>query len=167
MTTCQVWLTGERFDVAYLLDTRGGAIRRFEQRGVDVGRTAGFMERIVGGRRVGWYVSPADGGLHLRLGRRDLATGDVVGSTVSHGPARLWTKLDLTMEHGGTEALRKLTPARAALRGVDPAYDELDEFADDFLAQMGELVASPEAQQRVLDTTDPRSGPWHLVGSSL
>lgn len=42
----------------------------------------------------------------------------------------------------GTEVLRRISPARAVLRRVDPAYDHLDEHADDFLAQLGEVVGS-------------------------
>jgi hypothetical protein len=55
-----------------------------------------------------------------------------------------------------------LTPARAVLRRVDPAYDDLDEYADDFLAQLGEVVGSSGAQERILKSTDPGAGPWHL-----
>lgn len=60
-------MTGEKSDVAYLLDLDNKNVRRHVQRGVDVGPTAGSMEKITGRRRVGWYVSPADWKLHVRL----------------------------------------------------------------------------------------------------
>jgi hypothetical protein len=102
MRTDKVWVTGEKFDVAYLLDLDNKNVRRYVQRGVDVGPTAGFMEKITGGRRVGWYVSPADCKLHVRLGDQDFGVQQVVASSLSRGPCGLSTRLDLTIDRVGT-----------------------------------------------------------------
>lgn len=96
MRTDKVWMTGEKFDVAYLLDLDDKNVRRYVQRGVDVGPTAGFMEKITGRRRVGWYVSPADWKLHVRLGHQDFGVQQV-GRRLAF--ARTMQPLDTTRPH--------------------------------------------------------------------
>ncbi len=57
------------------------------------------------------------------------------------------------------------TVTRALLRRVDPAYDELDESMDDFLADVADIVSSEARRDWILEIKDPDAGPWEAVGS--
>lgn len=163
MTDTQVWLKGDRFDVAYLLELETGRVSRFVTKGHEIGPTGGFGRRVSRGTFVGWFVDPRSETLKLHVGQRDFELGSRMLASAVVGPAGLYSRLEILTDDGERIRLKQRTLARALLLRFDPAYDELDESIDDFLAQVAHVVNSDEAQVRVLDALDPRSGPWNLL----
>lgn len=157
-----VWLNGERFDVAYLLTPGGRAVRRFDMKKVRVGNTGGMGQRV-GRKFVGVFVHPESKEVILRVGHREVTLD---GSVNIHHETKLGgviSQMVVRPSDGGEIVVSDLTPARAILRKFDPGYDDLEESMDDFLADVADIAASEERRRWILQTTDPSSGPWHLL----
>ena len=158
----RVWLNGERFDVAYLLETSTGKIERFVSPGLRVGVTAGVARRI-SSEYICVYVSPSSGGVFLGVrGRSYLLDGSLVARY-----ARCWggvaSVLYLTPPGEQTFRLMQLTLGRAFSKRVDPGYDSLDESMDDFLGDVADIVGSPRRRAWITEVKDPIAGPWNLL----
>lgn len=158
-----VWLTGERFDVAYFLDFASSRIRRFVTKGSEIGETGGVCHRL-GVSHISWFVSPDNGHLMLRAGASLVPLDGTVPMMHTVGCGGIVSSLVIGVEGGSPFRISKLTPARAILRRFDPAYDELDESTDDFLADIADIASSAERREWILKTKDPTAGPWHLLG---
>jgi len=158
-----VWLSGERFDVAYFLDLEANEIRRFVTKGLRIGETGGRCRRVLGGH-VALFVRPSDRTLQLWTAG---TTYPVDGTLTMRHKLRLGglgSTLVLVSPEGPEVRLDTLTPARAILRRFDPGYDSLDESLDDFLADVADIAESPERQAWILSNKDPSAGPWRLLG---
>lgn len=165
MTQDFVWLHGERFDIAYLLEPGRWKVRRFIAHRKPVRPTAGFGQRVNRWGFVGWYVHPRTRDLQLRVAGRDFRFEHLscARATVKFGG--LATRLEILPTGGDRLVVDQRTIRRAVLSRIDPAYDGLDEAMDDFLAEVARLINSNEVQQRVQRTLDPRDGPWELLST--
>lgn len=157
-----VWLNGERFDVVYFLDLEADRIQRFVMKGPPIGRTGGVCRRIRGGY-LAWFVSPVDRTLTLWMNG---TTYSLEGSLLVSHRVR-WKGIGSTLvikTAGGVEArFDALTPARAILHRLDPAYDALDESTDDLLADVADIASSQERRDWIIEVKDPTEGPWYLL----
>jgi hypothetical protein len=154
-----VWVNGERYNVAYLFAPASGRVIRKAKLHRRVGRTAGMGQRCMG-RFVAVHVTPEAAGLWLHIGRHRFPLD---GATVASHTSQLGgTVSRLSVRRRGDRAItvRQLTLAKAVLSRFDPAYDDLDASMDDFLADIADIVASEERQSRFLEVSDPRAGPW-------
>jgi hypothetical protein len=161
-TSRGVWLTGERFDVAYFLDLDSGQIQRFVTKGSRIGETAGICGRVSGGF-VAAYVTPTDGTLVLQIDNVAYPLDGSVRAVHQNGWGGLSSRLVIEPPDGPAVRVEQRTPARAILRKVDPGYDSLDESMDDFLADIADLASSPERRAWIVRTKNPQAGPWHLL----
>lgn len=131
---------------------------------VRVGSTGGVGQRV-GRKFVGVFVHPDSHEIILRVGQRELPLD---GSTDIHHKTKICgavSKMVVRPPGGDEIVVSALTLARAFLRKMDPGYDDLDESMDDFLAAVADIAASEERRLWILRTTDPSSGPWHLLSA--
>lgn len=158
----RVWLNGERFDVAYLLETTSGSVQRHVRKGQRTGQTAGMGQRI-GRHFVAVYVDPNSAELVLQIGhlRFPLDGSVLIGHVIRN--AGLTSRLIVGREGQSPLIVRQTTVARAILRRIDPTYDDLDESCDDFLADVADIAHSPERRRWILETKNPTAGPWEDV----
>jgi len=153
-----VWLSGDRWNVAYIFDPEtGSAHRRVLREGF--GKTAG-MGRRIGRVFVAVYVSPDDGALYLQVAdeKYPLDGSRLIGHEKRLGG--LLSELMIARDGRPPRRVKQWTVARAILQSVDPAYDPLDEDMDDFLAEVADIATSPQRREWILSTADPFGRPW-------
>jgi hypothetical protein len=155
----KIWLTGERFNVDYLFDTATGEVlQKLVSRGLDA-TTAG-TGRYCCRRFVAVYVAPDHSGVVLQV---DGARFPLDGRTkVEHRRRFGGTLSSLSVSRPGQEdvSVNQLTVGILISRLIDPAYDELDESLDDYLADIADIIRSDERQQSILAHKEPDAGPW-------
>lgn len=159
----RIWLNGDRYNEAYLFDIESGSYRRYETESA-VGVTAGNATRL-SGTVVATYVAADETGIWLQKG----STRYPVDGKTRAVAQTTWGGLitTLTVERDGLPRLnlKQRTPARWLLRRVDPAWDGLDEFAEDSAAGIAVLLNSAEARESYRRVKVPDAGPWGLVDS--
>lgn len=154
-----VWVSGDRFNVDYLIDTdRGEVLRKVVHQ--ERGGTTGGMGRQCGREFVAVYVAPDGEGVVLQVGERRIDLDD--GSRAIHTRRLGGAISQLTVTRPGEPDLsvRQWNGGGAFLRRVDPAYDDLDDLSDDFLRDVANIVNSPERRTWLLEIKDPAEGPW-------
>lgn len=155
----RVWLSAERYDVAYLLDIATGTVQRRVKKGSRAGALAG-MGRRVRGCFVAVYLDPQGAGPILQVGRdRFPLDGSILmTSEVRHGG--LSSRLFIVREGRSPLIVNQWTVARALLRRFDPGYDDLDESCDDFLSDVADIASSPERRRWLHEVWDLMAEPW-------
>lgn len=156
----EVFVNGPRYNIVYRFHTVTGRAKRIKVGGIC--RTAGVGRRCVSGF-LAVYVDPESRDLVLQFrGKRFTLDGLTQATHATHCLGLLSL---LVVERVGRSPLvvKQMTPARAVLRRVDPAYDSLDESHDDFLSDVADIANSPERQRWILEVTDPEAGPWNEI----
>lgn len=159
----RVWLNGERFDVAYLLDVDTAHVERFETLSQAIGATAGHGERVLGGRLVGWFVSPHDHRARVVLGPRIIEPDDCAEARTRR-LGRLASRLDLRLASGEHLACSKITsPWDWLLTLLDPGYGMMEAELEDLLGNVQQVLLDERRQEVLAQRLDADAGPWHLT----
>ena len=158
-----IWLSsGQQHNVDYLFDVAAGRVRRKMVLPGTGGTTAGVGRRC-GRRFVAVYVAPDRDVLVLQVDARRFELDGETRVTHRRRFGGLLSELKISRPSAPDLLVRQATLAPAILRRTDPAYDDLDESLDDFLADVADIVDSEERRDWILKIKDPTAGPWELV----
>lgn len=157
----RIWLDGDRYNEAFLFDIASGKAKlcKSKQR---IGVTAGagsYLSR----RFVAVYVEPDREHVTLQV---DQIRYPLDGQTTAVSSVRgrgLYSTLSIERPGLPSVHLRQRTIMRAILQRLDPTYDALDEFMDDFAVGIAGITSSEEAHASYLKVKDPAAGPWALL----
>lgn len=154
-----MWVSGERFNVDYLLDVATGRVLRrvaLDQRG----GTTGGLGRSCGGAFVAVYVARGRDQLVLQIGGERVPLDVTVRATHRLKLGGALSRITVSRASGPDLSARQWIVPGAVLRRVDPGYDDLDALGHDFLADVTSIVNSQERQEWILRVKDPEAGPW-------
>jgi hypothetical protein len=152
MASDGIWLTGARWNERFCLDPATGEI--VDRREVYDHSPGDGVGRSCGGRFVAVYIDPETDELTLQVAKERVVLGDDVSATYRKRLAGLGSELTVRSGSAIVVSVRAFTPARFALRRVDPAYDELDESNDDFLMDVADIVNSQARQDAFRSARD-------------
>lgn len=158
----RLWLNGERAGEHHLLDIDGGTVVETLRIGREIRPTAG-MGRRCGRHFIAVYVDLDGESVVLQVDQHRFPLDGE--TTVRHRSALRGLLSELTILRPGMPPvrLRKRGLASAVLRRVDPAYDELDASADDFLADVADVAASQRRLDWIREVKNPLAGPWEAL----
>jgi hypothetical protein len=155
----QVWLSGERSHIGYLLDVASGKVVQSATVKRSDGVTAGVGRRC-GRRFVAVYVAADPEGVILQVGARRFPLD---GSTeVLHTTRLLGIISSLRVSHpdAGAAKASQFTLRTAFGGGLYTAWDTLSSVNGDFLADVADVAYSPARRELMLKVKDPAGGPW-------
>lgn len=166
--TCQVprvWLNGERAGEHHLLEVDSGMVVETVRLGREVRPTAG-MGRRCGQHFLAVYVDVDGRSVVLQVNEQRFPLDGL--TVVRHRSALRGLMSELTVSRAGMPPvrLRKQTLSSAILRRTDPAYDDLDASADDFLADVADVAASQRRLDWLRQVKDPVAGPWEALSGT-
>lgn len=156
----QIWLNGDRWNVAYLYDTDSGRHQVFRAPS-EIGMTAGNASRM-SGRLVATYLLD-ENDIYLQVGDRRVPIDGTSRAEAEVAWGGLATNLVVVRPGLPNLALRQRTPSRWLLRRADPTWDGLDELAEDSAAGIAALINSADARETYRRAKSPEAGPWHLL----
>lgn len=154
-----LWVSGERLNVEYLLDTVAGrVVRKAELR--ERGGVTGGIGRPCSGLFVAVYVAPERDHVVLQVGTDRMPLDGTVRAAHKCRFGGALSILEVSAPGYPDLTARQWNGPGAFFRRVDPAYDDLDHLSDDFLADVANIVSSRERQEWLMTIKDPAAGPW-------
>lgn len=152
-----IWVSGERFNLDYLLDTATGEVLETRHHPTRGGPTGGIGRQC---RRhfAAVYVRPDRGGLTLQVGASEVDLDERTSAV--HGRRVAGALSTLTVSRPGSPdvTISQWNVGGSLQRIIDPAYDDLDRSMDDFLEDVAQIVESKARRDTILETKDPEAG---------
>lgn len=154
----RVWVSGERFNVDYLLDTATGELVETRERATLGGLTGG-IGRPCREHFAAVYVRPERDGLVFQVGTSKVDLDDT--TTAVHRRRLAGALSTLTVSRPGEPgvSVSQWNIGGTLQRMIDPAYDALDRSLDDFLEDVADIAESSQRREAILRTKDPDASP--------
>lgn len=108
-------------------------------------------------------MEPDGANITLQVGRTRYPLDGRTRATAEVHAGGLCSRVTITRDGHRPLRLTQRTVSRWILRRTDPAYDDLDEPADDFAVAIAGVVNSEEARASYLEVKDPGAGSWNLL----
>ena len=144
-----VWLSGERYNLAYLFDRSSGRILRKEVRDGEAGPGAGITQRC-NGTFVSVFVTDS-GEVWLQIGERQFPLDGHTRAAHRRRYRGLVSTLRVSREGGPPIQVRDVSLMRPLMATIDPTHDELDAWAADHLWAVADLVNRHDNREAFLE----------------